>query len=117
MKSFEERYGRKPVAGVDFDPEAPMCQDDHEYFTGTGRYAKNQGLDEALNQEQSGKKMKWSEPQRYTIERKQGETTVDFQTRVANEIQTITDRITSCHISSTACEIWYSKRIVNRLVY
>jgi hypothetical protein len=30
---------RKPVAGIDFDPDKPMCQDDYEHFTGTGRYA------------------------------------------------------------------------------
>lgn len=36
--SFEAQYGRKPEPGRDFDPDAGMCQDDYEYFTGTGRY-------------------------------------------------------------------------------
>jgi hypothetical protein len=38
-KGFEALYGRKPVAGVDFDPDKGMEQDDYEYFTGTGQYA------------------------------------------------------------------------------
>lgn len=30
------------VPGINFDPEKPMCQDDYEYFTKTGRYQKKQ---------------------------------------------------------------------------
>lgn len=36
---FREQYGRDPVPGEDYDPEAVFCQDDYEYFTSTGRYA------------------------------------------------------------------------------
>jgi hypothetical protein len=39
LNSFEARYGRKPVAGVDFDPDGPMCRDEHDYLTGEGIYA------------------------------------------------------------------------------
>jgi hypothetical protein len=30
---------RQPVAGVDFDADKGMCQDDYEWFTSTGQYA------------------------------------------------------------------------------
>jgi hypothetical protein len=36
--SFQALHGREPIAGVDFDPDGFTCQDDYEYFTGTGRY-------------------------------------------------------------------------------
>lgn len=36
--SFKEQHGRDPVAGVDYDPDAPMCQDDHDYLSGEGQY-------------------------------------------------------------------------------
>jgi hypothetical protein len=36
--SFKALHGREPIAGADFDPDKGMCQDDYEYFTGTGRY-------------------------------------------------------------------------------
>ncbi len=35
--SFMATYGRKPKPEIDFDPD-DLCQDDYEYFTGTGRY-------------------------------------------------------------------------------
>lgn len=35
---FKAVYGRDPIPGVDFDPDDPLCQDDYEYFSGTGRY-------------------------------------------------------------------------------
>src|SRR5574337_913542 len=35
---FTEGPGRKPIAGKDYDPDAPMSQDEHEYLTGTGQY-------------------------------------------------------------------------------
>jgi transcriptional regulator with XRE-family HTH domain len=35
QNSFEADNGRKPLAGVDYDPDAPMCQDDYEYLSGT----------------------------------------------------------------------------------
>jgi hypothetical protein len=38
-QSFETQYGRKPAAGIDYDPDSALCQDDYEYFTGTGAYA------------------------------------------------------------------------------
>lgn len=28
-----------PQPGVDFDPDKPMCQDDYEFFSKSGRYA------------------------------------------------------------------------------
>lgn len=37
--SFFAIHGRKPIAGKDFDPEVGLCQDDYEYFSGTGRYS------------------------------------------------------------------------------
>jgi hypothetical protein len=36
--SFEAIHGRKPVAGQDYDTDAPMEQDEYEFFTGTGDY-------------------------------------------------------------------------------
>lgn len=35
--SFFAIEHRKPIAGQDYNPDN-LCQDDHEYFTGTGRY-------------------------------------------------------------------------------
>jgi len=37
--SFRAINGRAPVAYVDFDPDNDFCQDDYEFFTGTGRYS------------------------------------------------------------------------------
>ncbi len=37
--SFFKNHGRHPVPGVDYDPEEGFCQDDYEYFTGTGQYS------------------------------------------------------------------------------
>lgn len=37
--SFFAQYGRKPVAGQDYDENGDLCQDDYEYFTGTGQYS------------------------------------------------------------------------------
>jgi hypothetical protein len=37
--SFKAMNGRAPVAGKDYDPNGAMCQDDYEYFTGTGQYS------------------------------------------------------------------------------
>jgi hypothetical protein len=34
---------RPPVPGRDFDPDGSMCQDDYEYWTGTGQYARHPG--------------------------------------------------------------------------
>jgi hypothetical protein len=39
--SFLLNTGRTPVAGKDFNPDKEMCQDDYEYYTGTGRYTNN----------------------------------------------------------------------------
>ena len=39
--SFRAIYCRAPIAGTDYDRNAPMSQDDYEYFTGTGPYADN----------------------------------------------------------------------------
>ena len=39
--SFYANTGRRPIAGVDYNPHATMCQDDYEYFTGTGCYTDN----------------------------------------------------------------------------
>lgn len=38
--SFKALYSREPIAGQDFDPDN-LCQDDYEYFTGTGQYSDN----------------------------------------------------------------------------
>ena len=37
--SFKAFYDREPLAGKDYDPDGSMCQDDYEFFTGTGRYS------------------------------------------------------------------------------
>lgn len=37
--SFFAQFGRHPIAGDDFSADGPMCQDDYEYFTGTGAYS------------------------------------------------------------------------------
>jgi HPt (histidine-containing phosphotransfer) domain-containing protein len=37
--SFKELHGRDAIAGQDYAPDAALCQDDYEYFTGTGQYA------------------------------------------------------------------------------
>lgn len=37
--SFKAQHGRQPIAGRDFNPEGSLCQDDHEYLTGTGHYS------------------------------------------------------------------------------
>jgi hypothetical protein len=37
--SFYAQYGHKPVAGIDYNQDESLCQDDYEYLTGTGRYA------------------------------------------------------------------------------
>jgi len=37
--SFFAQYGRKPIAGQDYDEHGFFCQDDYEYYTGTGRYS------------------------------------------------------------------------------
>jgi hypothetical protein len=37
--SFKALYGHTPVPGVDYDPDGEMCQDDHEFLTGTGSYS------------------------------------------------------------------------------
>lgn len=37
--SFREENNCAPQPGIDFDPDAPMCQDDYEYLTGTGSYS------------------------------------------------------------------------------
>jgi len=44
--SFLAQTGKKPVAGIDYDPDEPMCQDDYEYFTGTGGYSNSPMEDE-----------------------------------------------------------------------
>lgn len=36
--SFFATWGFRPVAGKDYPLDEPMCQDDAEYFSGTGRY-------------------------------------------------------------------------------
>jgi hypothetical protein len=38
---FELLMGRKPVAGKDYSEEGDFCQDDAEYFSGTGRYSND----------------------------------------------------------------------------
>jgi hypothetical protein len=37
--SFFSQYGRKPIAGKDYDPDGSLCQDDYEYLSGSGRYS------------------------------------------------------------------------------
>lgn len=37
---FIEDTPKDPIPGVDYDPDGDICQDDYEYFTKTGRYAK-----------------------------------------------------------------------------
>lgn len=37
--SFKALHNREPVPGVDFNPNGELCQDDHEYLMGTGRYS------------------------------------------------------------------------------
>lgn len=39
--SFKAQFGRAPVAGQDYDPDGPMCQDDYEYLAGEGQYSDN----------------------------------------------------------------------------
>jgi hypothetical protein len=39
--SFFAVHHREPVLGIDFDPDGGLCQDDYEYYTGTGRYTDN----------------------------------------------------------------------------
>jgi hypothetical protein len=41
VPSFKATRNRMPVSGVDYDPDKPMCQDDYEYYTGTGEYTDN----------------------------------------------------------------------------
>ena len=38
VPSFKALHGRMPQPGVDYDPEAPLSQDDYEYLFGVGRY-------------------------------------------------------------------------------
>lgn len=42
--SFQAQTGHAPAAGVDFDPDAALCQDDYEFFCGTGRYTDDPGV-------------------------------------------------------------------------
>ena len=42
--SFQAQTGHAPVAGIDYDPDDTPCQDDYEFFTGTGRYTDDPGL-------------------------------------------------------------------------
>lgn len=37
--SFRANFGHDPVPGEDYDPDGDLCQDDYEYYTGTGRYS------------------------------------------------------------------------------
>jgi hypothetical protein len=37
--SFKAEHGRDAIPGQDYDPDATMCQDDYEYYTGTGPYS------------------------------------------------------------------------------
>lgn len=37
--SFKAIHGHDPIPGKDFDPDHDLCQDDYEYFSGTGRYS------------------------------------------------------------------------------
>lgn len=39
--SFLSQVGRLPIPGKDYDPTGPMCQDDYEFYTGTGKYNDN----------------------------------------------------------------------------
>ena len=43
--SFFSNNLRKPVAGVDFDPDGVFDQDEYEYLTGTGRYTDNDKIE------------------------------------------------------------------------
>lgn len=36
-KSFKATTGRDPIPGKDYDPDN-LCQDDYEFYTGTGEY-------------------------------------------------------------------------------
>jgi hypothetical protein len=58
--SFYAIHGRKPEAGRDYDPDGPLCQDDYEYYTGTGRYAdSSRGLDGFSAWELNGAHVGW----------------------------------------------------------
>ena len=37
--SFRAIYGREPIAGQNYDRDGDMCQDDHDFFAGIGRYS------------------------------------------------------------------------------
>lgn len=39
--SFKAIVGRDAQAGEDYDPDGAMCQDDYEYFNGTGAYTND----------------------------------------------------------------------------
>lgn len=71
--SFKGWYGRSPVAGQDYDPD-DLCQDDHEYLTGTGQYSDDVHVypcEDAIDEvayaaerrqiEERGDEQRWSE--------------------------------------------------------
>jgi len=39
--SFFVIYGHMPIPGQDYDPDMVICQDDYEFYTGTGHYTND----------------------------------------------------------------------------
>lgn len=37
--SFKALYSRSPIPGLDYDPEAGLCEDDYQFLSGTGQYS------------------------------------------------------------------------------
>jgi len=61
--------------------------------------------------------MKWSEPEVYVIRRNKDEKISEFHTRVANEIQTMRDKIVQAEFMGSKATIWTSELITNRMMY
>lgn len=38
-QSFKAIHGRAPIAGHDYDRDGELCQDDHDYLSGSGQYS------------------------------------------------------------------------------
>ena len=38
--SFRTLHGRDPIPGLDFDPAAPLSQDDRDFLSGSGIYSE-----------------------------------------------------------------------------
>jgi hypothetical protein len=48
---------------TEFDPDAPMCQDDHEYFTQTGKYAPDTDLPADIDPDEIAAREAWESEQ------------------------------------------------------